>query len=112
MGYGVENIKVAYRKTMQNPVVDTPNGAICCKLWPKTILGWVGQNLEEMCLQTRYLLCLQTRHLLWQQKTCLDTDVMAADQTDVLSADTADVLSADTFLESARIGKNATNLRF
>ena len=24
--------------TMQNPVFRIPNGAICCKLWPKTIL--------------------------------------------------------------------------
>ena len=33
-GSGVKNIKVAYRKTMQNPTVLAPNGAICCKLWP------------------------------------------------------------------------------
>ena len=31
--------KVACRKTMQNPVVGIPSGAICCKLWPKTIFG-------------------------------------------------------------------------
>ena len=36
---GVENTKVACRKTMQNPTVGIPNGAICCKLWPKTIFG-------------------------------------------------------------------------
>ena len=36
---GVENTKLAYRKTMQNPVVGIPNGAICCKLRPHTILG-------------------------------------------------------------------------
>ena len=35
----VENTKVACRKTIQNPVVGIPNGAICCKLGPKTILG-------------------------------------------------------------------------
>ena len=35
----VENTKVACGKTIQNPVVGTPNGAICCKLGPKTILG-------------------------------------------------------------------------
>ena len=40
MGSRVKNIKVAYRKTMQNPLVVAPNGAICYKLWPKTILGW------------------------------------------------------------------------
>ena len=39
MGSGVENTKFAHRKTMQNPVVDIPNGAICCKLGPQTILG-------------------------------------------------------------------------
>ena len=24
-------------KTMQNPLVNAPNGAICCKLWPQTM---------------------------------------------------------------------------
>ena len=42
---GIENTKLAYSKTMQNPVVGIANGAICCKLWPKTISGWMGQNL-------------------------------------------------------------------
>ena len=27
---------------MQNPVVYASNGAICCKLWPQTILGLGG----------------------------------------------------------------------
>ena len=36
---GVENTKVAYRKIMQNPMVGIPNGAMCCKLRPPTILG-------------------------------------------------------------------------
>ena len=67
MGSGVENIKVAHRKTMQNPLVDTPKGAISCKSWPKNISGWAGQNLEKICPQTRHLLCLQTRHVLCQQ---------------------------------------------
>ena len=30
------NIKVAYRKPMQEAVVNIAIGAICCKLWPKT----------------------------------------------------------------------------
>ena len=30
---------------MQNPVVVAPNGAICCKLWPQTILGWGAKIL-------------------------------------------------------------------
>ena len=47
----IENTKLACQETMQNPVVDIPNGAICCKLWPKAISDWVWQNLEEMCLQ-------------------------------------------------------------
>ena len=45
MGSGVKNIKVGDSKTMQNPLVNAPNGAICCKLWPQTILGWGPQIL-------------------------------------------------------------------
>ena len=30
---------------MQNPLVIAPNGAICCKLWPQTVLGWGPQIL-------------------------------------------------------------------
>ena len=66
---GVENTKVACRKTMQKTVVGTPNGAICCKLWPKTMSHWMWQNPKQMCLQTRQRLCLQTRHLLCHQTT-------------------------------------------
>ena len=40
MGSGVKHIKVRESKPMQNPLVNVPNGAICCKLWPQTILGW------------------------------------------------------------------------
>ena len=36
---GTKNQKDAGRKTMQNPASRIPNGAIWCKLWPKTILG-------------------------------------------------------------------------
>ena len=50
LGSGVENTKVAYQKNMQNPMVDTPNGAICYKLWPKHMLGWMGQNLKEILI--------------------------------------------------------------
>ena len=45
MGSGVKHIKVRKSKTMQNPLVNAPNGAICCKLWPQTILGWGPQIL-------------------------------------------------------------------
>ena len=31
---------------MQNPLVVAPNGAICCKLWPHTILGRGGSILK------------------------------------------------------------------
>ena len=31
MGSGVKNIKVRESKTMQNPLVNAPNGAICYK---------------------------------------------------------------------------------
>ena len=55
---GVENTKVACRKTMQKTVVGTPNGAICCKLWPKTIpalpyqKGWIWwQGVQEAAAQ-------------------------------------------------------------
>ena len=36
---GHENTKDARRKTMQNPASRNSNGAIWCKLWPKTIFG-------------------------------------------------------------------------
>ena len=55
---GVEKTKVACRKTMQKTVVGTPNGAICCKLWPKTIpalpypKGWIWwQGVQEAAAQ-------------------------------------------------------------
>ena len=41
---GTKNQKDARRKTMQNPASRIPNGAIWCKLWPKTILDiWSPQ---------------------------------------------------------------------
>ena len=46
IGSGVKCIKVAGRKTMQKTLVVAPNGAICCKLWPKTILGVGAPNFE------------------------------------------------------------------
>ena len=51
MGPGVKNIKVAGRKTMQNPLVNAPNGAICCKLWSQTMSGvgpkiWGGKLVQ------------------------------------------------------------------
>ena len=36
---GSKNIKDARRKMMQNPAGINSNGAMRCKLWPKTILG-------------------------------------------------------------------------
>ena len=32
---------------MQNSLVVAPNGAICCKVWPKTVLGWGGAQIGE-----------------------------------------------------------------
>ena len=40
---GTENQKDARRKTVQNPASRISNGAICCKLWPKTIWGRPGR---------------------------------------------------------------------
>ena len=55
---GVENTKVVCRKNMQKTVVGIPNGAICCKLWPKTIpallyqKGWIWwQGVQEAAAQ-------------------------------------------------------------
>ena len=45
MWSGAEKTKVGECKTMQNPLVNAPNGAICCKLWPQTVLGWGPQIL-------------------------------------------------------------------
>ena len=45
MGSRAKNIRVAYRKTMQNPPVNAPNGAICYKLWHQAVLGWGAQIL-------------------------------------------------------------------
>ena len=57
MGSGVKNIKVRESKTMQNPLVNAPNGAICCKLWPQTILGWGPQILGGQPLPIGQPLC-------------------------------------------------------
>ena len=35
---GVKHTKVAGRKSIQKSAVNAPNGAICCKSWPITIL--------------------------------------------------------------------------
>ena len=35
-------------KSMQKTVVNIPNGAICCKSWPKTILRHWQQNLARI----------------------------------------------------------------
>ena len=43
---GPENQKDAHRKTMQKTGLGIPNGAIWCKLWPKTILGKPGPYLR------------------------------------------------------------------
>ena len=72
----LENTKVACRKTMQNPVVDNSNGAICCKLWPKTFLGHVPGKDEG-------------------NVSADQTSVASADGTSVVSADKTSVVSAD-----------------
>ena len=41
---GAEHRKVARQRTMQNPVVGIQNGAICCKLWLKTMAEHLGWN--------------------------------------------------------------------
>ena len=56
-GPGSKNIKVRESKTMQNPLVNAPNGAICCKLWPQTILGVGAPNFGEQPLPIRQPLC-------------------------------------------------------
>ena len=45
MASRVKKIKVRESKTMQNLLVNAPNGAICCKLWPQTVFGWGPQIL-------------------------------------------------------------------
>ena len=47
---GTQNQKDAGRKTMQNPASRIPNGAIWCKLWPKTILGKPG-SIQDRLMQ-------------------------------------------------------------
>ena len=41
-------------KTMQDAVVNIPKGAICCKLRPKTISGWIGNTLGNLHAYGQY----------------------------------------------------------
>ena len=34
---------------MQNPLVNAPNGAICCKLWPNPFWGWGAKIWATRC---------------------------------------------------------------
>ena len=69
---------------MQNAVVDTPNGAICCKLWPKTISGRSPAKAEGN-------VSADTTSVVSADKT----SVVSADKTSVVSADKTSVVSAD-----------------
>ena len=48
---GAKKQKDAGRKTMQNPASRIPNGAIWCKLWPKTILINSGAHFPSKSCQ-------------------------------------------------------------
>ena len=72
---GHEKTKDAGWTTMQNPVLGIPNGAICCKLWPKTILKghsqiWAYATRREILFSRRETL-LSIREVLssiWEHR--------------------------------------------
>ena len=77
--------KAAGRKTMQNPASRIPNGAMWCKLWPKTILGqtkpsqassWEGQCSKTLVFYSfrepfGILIMRPVRQLKWCQQVLL-----------------------------------------
>ena len=70
---------------MQNAMVNIPNGAICCKLWPKTISGLVPPTEANVSADK--------------------TSVVSADKTSVVSADKTSVVSADVPQAFSRQGR-------